>query len=69
MREQRDKTCRDRMIRRRFTDYCSLRALHLQEPIHQSISLRQCHLPAFHRLDQPERLICADDIFLDNLSK
>lgn len=34
MREQRDKTCRDRMIRRRFTDYCSLRALHLQEPIH-----------------------------------
>ena len=34
MREQRDKTCRDRMIRRRFTDYSSLRALHLQEPIH-----------------------------------
>jgi hypothetical protein len=34
MREQRDKTRRDWMIRRRVIDCCAQRALPLQEPVH-----------------------------------
>jgi hypothetical protein len=53
MRAKGDKTCRDRMTHRRFAEDCTLRGLLQQEPIDQSISLRQRQLSAFHRLDQP----------------